>query len=121
MTLHTEIPPPMSLPSINFLHLVVFEIHSKQDFPSSPSNLDNTGENITQAAFKGCGVKVVEEIVVMKTSMERMLTQNVVHRSCINDNCVEIWSDSATFSKNLTWKELFLMYHSMILVLGDME
>ena len=32
MTLHTYNPPPMSLSSINFLHLTVSEISPEQDF-----------------------------------------------------------------------------------------
>ena len=32
MTLHTYNPQPMSLPNINFLHLMVFEIWPGQDF-----------------------------------------------------------------------------------------
>ena len=32
MTLHTYTPQPMSLPSINFLHLTVSEIQPGQDF-----------------------------------------------------------------------------------------
>ena len=32
MTLHTYNPQPMSLPSFNFLHLMVFEILPGQDF-----------------------------------------------------------------------------------------
>ena len=32
MTLHTYTPEPMSLPSMNFLHLTVSEIQSGQDF-----------------------------------------------------------------------------------------
>ena len=32
MTVHTNIPWPVSLPSINFLHLRVFEIQPGQDF-----------------------------------------------------------------------------------------
>ena len=32
MTLHTFTPKPMSLPSINFLHLIVSEILPREDF-----------------------------------------------------------------------------------------
>ena len=58
MTLHTYIPQPMSLPSINILHLTVSEIHPGQTFSRRPpTHPDTMGENNTQTGLKGCGVK----------------------------------------------------------------
>ena len=66
MTLHTYTPQPMSLPSMNFLHLTVTEIQPGQtisrrptDRPPSrpPAHPDTMGENNTPTALKGCGVK----------------------------------------------------------------
>ena len=58
MTLHTYTPLPMSLPSINLLHLTVPEIQAGQTFPAAhlPSHPDTMGENNTPTALKGCGV-----------------------------------------------------------------
>ena len=48
MTLHTHTPQPMSLPSINFLHLTVFEIQPGQTISSHPPvYLDTMSENNT--------------------------------------------------------------------------
>ena len=38
MTLHTYTPQPMSLPIINFLHLMVSEIEPRQNFRQSPAH-----------------------------------------------------------------------------------
>ena len=60
MTLHTYTSWPMSLPSINFLHLTVSEIHPGQTFSRSPpTHPDTMGENNTPTALKGCGVKMI--------------------------------------------------------------
>ena len=50
----------MSLPSINFLHLMVSEIQPGQTFPAAhpPAHPDTMGENNTLTALKGCGVKM---------------------------------------------------------------
>ena len=60
MTLHTYTPQPMSLPSMNFLHLTVSEIQPRQTIshlPLSPAHLparpDTMGENNTPTALKG--------------------------------------------------------------------
>ena len=66
MMLHTCNPPkPMSLPSINFLHLhflTVSEIQPRKTFSCrsptrTPAHPDTMGENNTPTALKGCGVK----------------------------------------------------------------
>ena len=54
----------MSLPSINFLHLTVSEIQPGHTFSrclpdSPPAHSDTMGENNTQTALKGCGVKII--------------------------------------------------------------
>ena len=50
---------PMSLPSINFLHLTVSEIQPGQTFSHHlPAHLDIMGENNTLTVLKGCGVKL---------------------------------------------------------------
>ena len=51
-------PQPMSLPSINFLHLMVSEIHARQTSSHRPpAHPDTIGEINTLTALKGCGVK----------------------------------------------------------------
>ena len=59
-------PQPMSLPSINSLHLTVSEIQPGQTFFHSlpaclserrPTHPDIMGENNTPTAHKGCGIK----------------------------------------------------------------
>ena len=58
MTLHTYTPQPMSIPSINFLHLTVSEIQPGQTISRRPpTRPDTMGENNTPTALKGCGVK----------------------------------------------------------------
>ena len=62
MTLHTYTPQPMSLPSMNFLHLTVSEIQPGQTISHRPpdrlpAHPDTMGENNTPTALKGCGVK----------------------------------------------------------------
>ena len=60
MTLHTYTPYPMSLPRINFLHLMVSEIHAGQTSSRHPpTHPDTMGENNTPTALKGCGVKTI--------------------------------------------------------------
>ena len=57
MTLHTYTPQPMSLPSMNFLHLTVSEIQPGQTISRRPpAHPDTMGENNTPTALKGCGV-----------------------------------------------------------------
>ena len=57
MTLHTYTPQPMSLPSINFLHLTVSEIQPGQTISRRPpAHPDTMGENNTPTAL-GCRVK----------------------------------------------------------------
>ena len=62
MRLHTYTPWPMSLPSINYLHLTVSDVQPRQTFyccpPALPNAalLDTIGENNTQTALKGCSV-----------------------------------------------------------------
>ena len=52
----------MSLPRINFLHLIVSEIQPGQTFSHRlPAHLDTMGENNTLTALKGCGVKIGAE------------------------------------------------------------
>ena len=58
MTSHTFTPLPMSLPSINFLHLMVSEIQPGQTFSRcppthSPAHPDTMGESNTPTALKG--------------------------------------------------------------------
>ena len=62
MTLHTYTLQPMSLPSMNFLHLTVSEIQPGQTFPPArpTTHPDTMGENNTPTALKGCGVKNVK-------------------------------------------------------------
>ena len=56
--LHTYTPQPMSLPSMNFLHLTVSEIQPGQTISRRPpAHPDTMGENNTPTALKGCGVK----------------------------------------------------------------
>ena len=64
MTLHTYSPQPMSLPSMNFLHLTVSEIQPGQTISRHPpvrptAHPDTMGENNTPTALKGCGVKMI--------------------------------------------------------------
>ena len=60
MALHTYTPQPMSLPSMNFLHLTVSEIQPGQTiYRRPPAHPDTMGENTTPTALKGCGVKMV--------------------------------------------------------------
>ena len=67
MTLHTYSPQPMSLPSMNFLHLTVSEIQPGQTiYPRPPAHPDTMGENNTPTAFKGCGVKITYNKYVKK-------------------------------------------------------
>ena len=71
MTLHTYTPQPMSLPSMNFLHLTVSEIQPGQTISRRltarpPAHLDTTGENNTPTALKGCGVK---NCLILKSSV----------------------------------------------------
>ena len=48
----------MSLPSINFLHLMVSEIQPGQTFSRRPpAHPDTMGENNTPTAIQACGVK----------------------------------------------------------------
>ena len=57
MTLHTYTPQPISLLSMNFLHLTVSEIQPGQTVSRSPpAHPDTTGENNTPTALKRCGV-----------------------------------------------------------------
>ena len=64
MTLHTYTPQPMSLPSMNFLHLTVFEIQPGQTISRRPpAHPDTMGENNTPTALKGCGVKTGEDLM----------------------------------------------------------
>ena len=54
----------MSLPIINFIHLTVSEIQSRQTLSSRqpncpPTHPDTMGENNTLTALKGCGVKTI--------------------------------------------------------------
>ena len=65
MTLHTYTPQPMSLPSINFLHLIVSEKQPGQTFPFDrlPAHPDTMGENDTLTAIKGCGVKTLRQLL----------------------------------------------------------
>ena len=58
MTLHTYTPQPISLPSMNFLHLKVSEIQPGQTISRPPAHPDTMGENNTPTALKGCGVKM---------------------------------------------------------------
>ena len=76
MALHTYTPQPMSLPSINFLHLTVSEIQPGQTFPP-PAHLDNMGENNNPTALKGCGVKIIKKIhkKIIKKDPGLILTQ----------------------------------------------
>ena len=60
MTLHTYTPQPMSLPSMNFLHLTVSEIQPGQTISRLPAHPDTMGENNTPTALKGCGVKIAQ-------------------------------------------------------------
>ena len=59
MTMHTYNPQPMSLPSINFLHLTVSEIQAGQTFPAArppdrlPTHPDTMGENNTPTDLEG--------------------------------------------------------------------
>ena len=54
----------MSLPSINFLHLTVFEIQAGQTSSlRPPAHPDTMGENNTLTALKGCGVKIGKSVV----------------------------------------------------------
>ena len=65
MTLHTYTPQPMSLPSMNFLHLTVSEIQPGQTISRCPpTHPDTMGENNTPTALKGCGVKTVSVTVL---------------------------------------------------------
>ena len=51
-------PHLMSLPSFNFLHLMVSKISPGQTFSCClPTHLDTMGEENTHTALKGCGVK----------------------------------------------------------------
>ena len=65
MMLHTYNPQTMSLPSINFLHLIVFEKQPGQTFPFDrpPAHPDTMGENNTPTAIKGCGVKTLRQLL----------------------------------------------------------
>ena len=52
MMLHTYIPQPISLPSINFLHIMVSEIQPGQTFSCClPTHPDAMGENNTCSAL----------------------------------------------------------------------
>ena len=65
MTLHTYTPQPMSLPSMNFLHLTVSEIQPGQTISRRPpTHPDNMGENNTPTALKGCGVKTMAALLL---------------------------------------------------------
>ena len=69
MTLHTYTPQPMSLPSMNFLHLTVSEIQPGQTISRRPpAHPDTMGENNTPTALKGCGVKIskIRQIKIFK-------------------------------------------------------
>ena len=66
MTLHTYNPLPMSLTSINSLHLIIFEIQLNNLFPlpthlptRKPAHPDTMGENNTPAAIKGYWVIMI--------------------------------------------------------------
>ena len=57
MTLHTYTPQPMSLPSMNFLHLKFLRYSPDKLCPARPTaHPDTMGENNTPTALKGCGV-----------------------------------------------------------------
>ena len=59
MTVHTYTPQPMSLPSMNFLHLTVSEIQPEQTISRRlTAHPDTMGENNTLTALKGSGVKM---------------------------------------------------------------
>ena len=61
MMLHTYTPQPMSLPSMNFLHLTVSEIQPGQTISRRPpAHPDTMGENNTPTALMGCGVKMIK-------------------------------------------------------------
>ena len=78
MTLHIYTCQPMSLPSINFLHLMVSEIQPGQTFSCRlPTHPDTMGENNTLTALKGCGVKMKASQANQTSSVpELMLTIN---------------------------------------------
>ena len=76
MTLHTYTPQPMSLPSMNFLHLTVSEIQPGQTISRRPpAHPDTMGENNTPTALKGCGVKAVDLFINQK-----LLTSNFINQ-----------------------------------------
>ena len=73
MMLHTYKPLPMSLPSINFLHLMVSEIQPGQTISRRPpAHPDTIGENNTPTALRGCGVKRVNNIVIEKSFADEL-------------------------------------------------
>ena len=78
MTLHiyTPHPQPMSLPSINILHLMVSEIQPRQGFPTacrSPIWMPWV-KTIPAESFKGCGVKNKSGLVIHTTFEEEQAT-----------------------------------------------
>ena len=90
MTLHTYTPQPMSLPSMNFLHLTVSEIQPVL-FPAArpPAHPDTMGENNTPTALKGCGVTIHSTASDLKRNYQTLfllISQYKVHTS--GHNCV---------------------------------
>ena len=74
MTLHTYTPQPMSLPSMNFLHLTVSELQPGQTISRRPpAHPDTMGENNTPTAPKGCGVKNVYKQIINQSLITRLI------------------------------------------------
>ena len=75
MTLHTDTPQPMSLPSMNFLYCP----------PACPSrhHMDTNGEINTPTALKDCGVKH-SFIIAIKLSKQNQLSFS--YKMCINNH-----------------------------------
>ena len=71
----------MSLPSINFLHLTVSEIQPGQTFSRHPpAHPDTMGENNTQTALKGCGVKTERRRNVQIPLLEKTETGSDIEK-----------------------------------------
>ena len=92
-------PQPMSLPSINFLHLMVSEIQPRQTFyrhptthpPKDSSSYPNTmNENNTQPDLKGCGVKITN---FLTTLTPRNLKGSYCNDVGYNSNVVGCYSN----------------------------
>ena len=68
----------MSLPSINFLHLMVSEIQPGQTFSHRlpAAHPDTLGENNTPTALKGCGVKTMSQIWQVHTPLAEQKGSN---------------------------------------------